>query len=99
METTISVRLEKPILKDIEQIGKSLHTDRSEVIRRLLASATQEWKINEALQKLAAHKISIGKAAEECNLTIWDMLELVKKHNINWTGYSSQDLERDLELL
>ena len=99
MDTTISVRLDKPVLKDIVQISKSLHTDRSEVIRRLLASATQEWKVKEALQKLSEHKISIGKAAEECDLTIWDMLELTKKHNINWTGYSSADLEKDLELL
>src|SRR3989344_7064201 len=98
MDTTISVRLDKPILKDIVHISKTLHTDRSEAIRRLLASATHEWKVKEALQKLSEHKVSIGKAAEECNLTIWDILDLAKKHNINWAGYSSADLEKDLEL-
>jgi len=99
MESTISVRLNKLVIKDLYNIEKSLHTDRSEVIRRLLSEAIQKWKIENALKEISQHKISIGKAAKECNISLWEMLDLVKRNNVNWTGYSEEDLEKDLKLL
>lgn len=99
MTTTISVRLDKSLLKDLTVIEKNWQADRSEAIRRLLAKAVNSWKIQNTLEKLGEHKISIGKAAEECELSLWEMLEIVKENNINWTGYSKEDLEKDLKVL
>ena len=99
MESTISVRLNKLVIKDLYNIEKSLHTDRSEVIRRLLSEAIQKWKIENALKEISQHKKSIGKATKECNISLWEMLDLVKRNNVNWTGYSEEDLEKDLKLL
>ena len=99
MATTISVRLEKALLKDLVEIEKSWQSDRSEAIRRLLAKAVNSWKVQNVLEKLRQHKISIGKAAEECGLSLWEMLDITKENNIDWTGYSKEDLERDLSFL
>lgn len=99
METTISVRINKQVLKELSSIEKNLHIDRSETIRRLLADAIQKWKIENALKEISQHKISIGKAAKECNISLWEMLNLAKEKNIDWTGYSKEDLDRDLKLL
>lgn len=59
----------------------------------------KEWKIENTLESLAKHKISLSKAAEECNITLWEMLNLIKEKNIDWTGYSKEDLEKDLKKL
>ena len=99
METTISVRLNKLVIKDLSNIEKSLHADRSEVVRRLLSEAIQKWKVENALREISQHKKSIGKAATECNVSLWEMLNLVKEKNVDWTGYSKEDLYKDLELL
>ena len=99
MTTTISVRLDNTLLKELSEIEKSWQADRSEAIRRLLAKAVNSWKIQNALEKLRQHKISIGKAAEECNTSLWEMLDIAKENNIDWTGYSKGDLERDLRVL
>lgn len=99
METTISVRIGNPILKDLNEIEKKWQTDRSEVIRRLLADAIQGWKLKNAIEKIHLHKLSIGKAAEECEIPLWEMLDLVRDKNTDWTEYSAQDLERDLKYL
>lgn len=48
---------------------------------------------------LRGHKISIGKAAEECGLYLWEMLDFLKENNIDWTNYSKEDLEKDLGVL
>ena len=99
MATTISVRLDKSLLKDLSLIEKNWQADRSEAIRRLLAKAVNSWKIQNALERLREHKLSIGKAAEECKVSLWEMLDLAKEESIDWTAYSNEDLERDLRIL
>lgn len=99
MATTISVRLGSDILKELAEVENRWRTDRSEVVRRLLVSSIQELKIKNALEDVAAHKLSIGKASEKCGISLWEMLELLKEKNIDWVGYSDEDLERDLKLL
>ena len=99
MTATISVRLEKSLLKDLSVIEKNWQADRSEAIRRLLAKAVHSWKIQNALEKIREHKISIGKAAEECKIFVWEMLDIVREKGIDWTAYSKEDLERDIKVL
>ncbi len=99
MATTLSVRVEETVLRDLRKVEKTWQTDRSEAIRRLLSQSLHEWKIQQALEHLRNHTISIGKAAEECGLSLWEMLDLVKQKGIDWTGYSAEDLKRDLAVL
>src|SRR3989344_8157158 len=99
MASTISFRLEESLQKDLSKLERKWQTDRSEVIRRLLAGAIKEWKIQNALGEIGSHKISVGKAAEEFEISIWEMFDIIKEKNIDWTGYSEEDLKRDLEVL
>ena len=99
MTDTISVRFDKDIQRDLSRIEKTWRADRSEVIRRLLAVAIKNWKIDNFLSEIREHKISVGKAAEECGISIWEMLEILKDKNIDWVGYNEEDLKRDLSIL
>ncbi|MBI5072543.1 UPF0175 family protein [Candidatus Woesearchaeota archaeon] len=99
MASTISVRIEKPTLQALTLVEKNWHTNRSEAIKRLLDKALKEWKIENALEQIKEHKLSVGKAAEACELPLWEMLNLLKQKNIDWTGYSQKELEKDLALL
>ncbi len=99
MEATISLRVEKPVLAEISKIEKKWQTDRSEVIRRLLDSAIKEWNIKNALEQLSEQRISIGKAAEECGIYVWEMMELARGKNIDWAGYTKEDLEKDIKVI
>ena len=99
MKETVSVRLGKELENDLSSVEKKWHIDRSEVIRRLLAKALKEWKIQNTIEEIATHKISLGKAAEECSLSIWELLEILKEKNIDWVGYNEEDLKKDLKAL
>ena len=99
MATTISVRLDKSLLKELSIIEKNWQADRSEAVRRLLAKAIGSWKLQNALENLRKHKISIGRAAEETGLSLWEMIDIVKENNIDWTAYSKDDLERDIKAI
>lgn len=99
MASTISFRIEKAVLQDLSKVESEWCADRSETIRRLLLKALKSWKIQKALEELKEHKISIGKAAKFCEVSLWEMLDLAKQNNIDWTGYSKEDLEKDLKVL
>jgi len=99
METTISVRLRSDVLKDLTKVESKWQTDRSEAIRRLLQKAIKEWKIQNALEEISLHRKSIGKAAEECEISLWEMIDILKNKNLDWTSYREEDLERDLKIL
>jgi len=99
MGETISFRLSKGVKKDLEVVEKKWHTDRSEVIRRLLSQALSEWKIQNALEEISSHKISVGKGAKNCDISVWEMFDMIKKKNIDWTGFSDEDLKESLDML
>lgn len=98
MGDTISVRLGKGLEKELALVEKRWHIDRSEIIRRFLDKSIKDWKIEDALQRLAAHKITIGKAAEDADISLWDMLDLVKERKIDWIGLTPERLEKDFEI-
>ena len=99
MTETISVRLGKDIGRELSEVEKKWHIDRSEIIRRLLAKAIRDWKIENALERLVAHKITLGKAAEESGVSLWEMIDIVKEKNIDWIGLTPNDIEKDLEMV
>lgn len=96
---TVSVRLDSPDLKEIAIVSREWKTDRSNAVRQLLSRALKDFKKELALKELQEHKISIGLAAKKAGLNLWEMLDLIKEKNIDWTGYGKEDLEKDLKVL
>lgn len=99
MADTISVRLGTDLQKALSKVEAKWKSDRSEVIRRLLDEAIKNWKIQNAIEEINYGKISVGKAAEECQVSIWKILEILKEKNVDWTGYGEEDLKNDLKIL
>lgn len=94
----VSVRLSKESLREIDRLAERLKTDRSEALRRFIERGLREAKIDDALDRFRRGKVSIGRAAKEAGVTLYEMLELVRRHRIP-SGYGPEDLERDLREL
>jgi predicted HTH domain antitoxin len=99
MDRPITTRIPEEFLARIKELAERENLDTSAVIRRLLARALEEEKFKMTLEKLSLHKISIGQAAKILNVSIWEMLELAKENNIDWTEYDDEELEYDLKAL
>jgi len=94
--TTVSARIQKSQAKEIERLASKKGTDKSAVIRELLATAIQNKKIEDALHQVQTKKITVWKAAEIAGVTYREMLELLKTHNIPFP-LSEQELRREIE--
>lgn len=94
-----TARISDKDIKNLKMIAEKEQVDTSTALRKLLSEAFANWKVKNALEELRKGKMSIGKAAEKAEISIWDMIVLAKKNNIDWIGYTKEDLKRDLKFL
>jgi len=94
--TTVSARIQKSQVKEIERLASKKGTDRSAIIRELLATAIQNRKIEDASNQVQAKKITVWKAAEIAGVTYREMMEILKTHNVPFP-LSEQELRREIE--
>ncbi|MDI6639512.1 MAG: UPF0175 family protein [Methanocellales archaeon] len=92
----ISIRPTKEMTKKLENLAKIRHMERSSLVRELLDIGIQEKLKEHALDLFTKNKISVGKAAEIAEISVREMLELIKERNI-LLHISSEDLKKDFE--
>ena len=70
------------ILEKSEKIAKEEMEDRSTVIRELLALGLKQYMIKDAMDKYVDGKVSMEKAAELADASIWKFLDLLKERKM-----------------
>lgn len=93
---TLTARLPRKTLQEIERLAEKEKIDRSELIRRLLDAALKQRRTDEALRAYQDGEVTLWKAAEMAGLSLRAMMEHVKEKKIP-VPYMLEDLERDLE--
>ena len=68
--------------KEIEILRKRSLEDQSTLVRRLLRRSLTEEKLDLAIKDYLEDRVSLGKAAEFVGVSIWQMLDELKKRNI-----------------
>src|SRR3989338_6985286 len=79
---TITTRLPKELLGEIEKASKLERLGKSEVLRRLLADGLGQWRIRKALQLYAEKALSFGQAARFAKVSVWRFTDLLKEHQV-----------------
>lgn len=98
MAITVTTRIEEDLGKLIDTIAKEEGVDRSAVIRRALSKATREWLIEKCLEDYEAGRITLWQGARKCDLSLWEMIDEVKRRKIH-VPYTTEELREDLKAL
>lgn len=80
----------------LSELEEDLGASRSEAVRRLIEERLDEWRKEQALNLLRNHAVTVRRAAEVAGVTYVEMLDLASQEGID-VGYTSEELERDLE--
>jgi predicted HTH domain antitoxin len=96
MGVTLTTRVDDRLAKLIDEIAKEEGMDRSTVMRRFLARAVRDWLIEKSLKDYEEGKITLWQAAERCGLSLWEMIEEVRRRGIH-ISYTLEDLKEDIE--
>ena len=96
MTEIVSTRVPEDMAKDIEEIEKEEKADRATVVRKLLAKAIADRKLERALVLYSSGKVTLWKASKIANLSLWEMTEIVRKTKVSFQ-YSFEDFQEDFE--
>ena len=92
----VSLTVPKEILEKSDKIAKEKLEDRSTVMRELLALGLKQYMLQEALKQYTEGKISMGKAAELADVSIWKFLDVMKERKIP-IRYDLDDIKKEID--
>lgn len=96
MPVTVTTRIEEKLARLIDEIARKEGMDRSTVVRRFLLSASKEWRVEKSLEDYEQGKITLWQAARKCGLSLWEMIDEVKKRKVR-VPYTLEELRKDLK--
>jgi|AntDeeMetagen681_2_1112603.scaffolds.fasta_scaffold05929_2 predicted HTH domain antitoxin len=94
---TISARVPDELEAELDAYLDDENLDRSTAVRKLLSEGLEEWRREQALDQLAAGKVTFNRAAELAGMSVWDFAQLAKEHDITWVA--EDHVDDDLEAL
>lgn len=78
----VSARFEKEDTELIEEVAREEKTDKTTALKRLFGLGAKQYKLEKAINQYREGKISIGKAAENAEISLWEMMDELKERNI-----------------
>jgi len=91
----VTTRVPEELYEQIERIREEEKTDRSTAIKRLLERGVGEWQIETAIRHYREGSVSLGRAAESADLSVWRFLDVLEERGVEM-NYDETDLEADL---
>jgi predicted HTH domain antitoxin len=92
----VGARLPRDLVRDLEQIEQVEQADRSTTVRKLLARAIGEWKLEHNARLYGDGKITLARAARDAGVSIWEMMDYVRSRKIA-VQYDLEDFEQDIK--
>jgi len=94
---TISTRVPDDLEAELEAYLDEERLDRSTAVRKLLSEGLEAWRRERALERFADGDVSLIKAAELADVSVWEFARLAKDADDAWV--SGDHLEADLDEL
>jgi len=96
MGNKISIVLPNDLKEEIDKLREFYKEDQSSIIRKLLWKSIAQEKLEFALKEYLNDKISLGRASEIAGISIWEMLDELKKRNVT-LDYKISEAELEIE--
>lgn len=92
---TISVRVPRDQVVEIDALAEERGVDRAIQIRELIAIALSDIRIRTALDQLRDGRVSVWRAAKLAGVTYREMLTAMREHNVPFP-LSEDELRREI---
>jgi|SRR3989344_4315925 len=96
MYENVGTRVPADVARDIEYLAEEEKSDKSKIVRDLLADAIRKRLFELALKKYLDKKISLGRAAELARMPLVEFMKIIAERAIA-LNYSVKSLEEDFE--
>jgi len=97
-ERMVGTRLPLELVRELELIEDVEQSDRSTTVRRLLAKAIQQWKLEHYARLYGDGKLTLARAARDAGVSLWEMMDYARTRKVP-AQYDLEDLNRDLGII
>lgn len=95
-EQMVGTRLPRELVRELEVIENAEQSDRSTTVRKLLAKAIREWKLEHYARLYGDGKLTLARAAREAGVSLWEMMDYARQRKVP-AQYDLEDLQADLK--
>ena len=85
-EVTVSARIPRELEKEVEQLMREEHLEKSAALRKLLHLGLENYRLERALRGLREGRFSLLKAAEEAHMNVWELLDEAARAHVVWVA-------------
>jgi len=96
MDETISVRISKEDLKQVEFLSEEERRKRSDILREVLYKGIMRMKLELALKKFQNNEATAWRAARLAGIPLTQFLDLLAKKGIEF-HYGVEELKEDIK--
>ena len=93
----ISTRIPDELKKQLEWYAKKEMIGTAIAIRKIIDIGLKEVRLEYALDLYRKGKVSLGRAGEIAELSLWEMMDIVREKRIPMP-YTVEDVEKDFEI-
>ncbi len=86
----INTELDEKSIKELEENAESLSLDTSSLIKKLIIDGIKQLRIKKMITLYDAGELSLGQLAEKLELTIYELLVLLKNERVPIGGDFNQ---------
>jgi len=94
LKSVVTVRIDKRLVKEIDEIAKKEKSDRAAVLRRFISDALDRHRLRMAVQICKDGKITTERAAQMAEVSIREMIESLRREGVP-TQLTTQDIRQD----
>ena len=94
MAGTVSVRVDRADLSEIDQISRQEKSTKSSLLREILGLGLKTKKLSLALEKFRKNELTALKASKLAGVPLTEFLDLLKKEGLEF-HYTQKELEQE----
>ncbi|MBI3052222.1 UPF0175 family protein [Candidatus Woesearchaeota archaeon] len=96
MYANVAARVPDAILRDIHYVAREENSDKSKIVRELLAEGIKSKLLDLSLKKYSRREVSLGRAAELAKIPLADFMVKAAERKIP-LNYSVESVKKDFK--
>lgn len=91
---TVSARVPDDLEAALEEYVEAENVDPSTAVRQLLTEGLTEWRIERALESLDDGRVTLSRAAEMADVSVWELRQRATEADVTWVDdrHAADDL-------
>lgn len=92
----LNIRIPKELAEEIEYVSQQEALRKSDVARKWLIEGLRRWKLDQAVSQYQRGEISLERAAEEAGLSLYAMMDELRRRGIALDRTTPDDVRNEI---